>query len=165
MNFKKLPWTEAEDDIMRADYKRLGSVVVMGLLPGRTRKAIEQRAVGLGISHSRCDPWTEEEDAMLLKFWPEMGAGCSRMFPNRTKTSVQTRARKMRIGSVLARKPKAPPVPEEVVNVTRIEFPDDEPLVKTRFDKRTARGCYGFIPGGPVSSIFHLASAIGGNQP
>ena len=163
MNFKKLPWTDAEDDIMRADYKRLGSVVVMGLLPGRTRKAIEQRAVGLGVSHSRCDPWTDEEDAMLLKFWPEMGAGCARMFPNRSKTSVQTRARKMRIGSVLARKPKVPPAPVEVIKVERVIF--GEPLIESSADKRGGRSCFGFIPGGRVSSIWALASAIGGSQP
>lgn len=158
MNFKKSPWTEAEDGIMRADYKRLGSVACMALLPGRTRKAIEQRAVGLGVSHGRCDPWTAEEDAMLIQLWPSMGAGCERLFPNRSKTSVQTRARKMRIGSVLARKPKAPPVPAEVIKVERGMF--GGPLVESNADKRDGRSCFGFIPGGRVSSVFDLAKGI-----
>jgi hypothetical protein len=107
--------------------------------------------------------WSPEEDALLARVWRESGQGCRHMFPDRTLSSIRTRAQYLRVKrdgrkraiAIQASKP-------EVFNVTRVQPHDDEPLLTSRFDKRTARGCYGFIPGGPVASIFHLASAIGG---
>lgn len=146
MTIKKRHWTPAEDAVMLADYIKFGTLAIERKLEGRSCTAIQQRAVTLGIAGVKGEPWTADEDAMLAKLWPAMGAKCCIHFPNRAKTAVQTRARRLRLQSVLARKPREKKIAEPAIY------------------RRKGKGSYGYIPGGPVASVFNLASAIGGNK-
>lgn len=105
--------------------------------------------------------WTPEEDALLVSLWPEMGMRCYPQFPGRTLSAIRSRVTKNLKLHRDGRK-RADVLAEGVV---RIESHDDEPLKASRSDTRQAKACYGFIKTGPVSSVFHLASAIVGDQP
>jgi len=49
-------WSSVEDDIVRKNYDSSGAslVVLQSLLPGRTRRAIGDRASQLGVAFKRC---------------------------------------------------------------------------------------------------------------
>ena len=87
-------WTTEEDKILIENYKDLGLKEVSKLLPNRTRNAINERAIKLGITehNSRGVPWTNKEIELLKKYYPTMGRECQMYLKNRTKQMITSRA-------------------------------------------------------------------------
>ena len=99
-------WTPEEDAILREHYPLYGTNIPSSLLPERTKDSIQGRAVVHHLQRIKIrsldDPWTPEEDAALLKYYPEYGAYIPYDLLNRTKVSVQERATQMRLRKVCA---------------------------------------------------------------
>jgi hypothetical protein len=71
LNFGPL-WTEAEDEIVRREYKIGGAAAARRALPHRSANAISQRAIVLNVSSPHV--WSERDEKLLV-FWWESGLG------------------------------------------------------------------------------------------
>lgn len=69
---KPSAWSPDEDELMRRHYIANGAVGMVPMLPGRTRKAVSQRALKLGLSVPQ--DWTAEQDAILVAHYRSDGA-------------------------------------------------------------------------------------------
>ena len=99
-------WRWAEDEVILKRYRTIGAKKCLPLLPGRTWRAIKNRASILGVrvekvsycairaeNSGRGLPWTKVEDAVLLEFYPKGGASCcTKRLPGRTEASIYIRA-------------------------------------------------------------------------
>lgn len=90
-------WTEREDDILRTYQERktrsckIAWAVLLPLLPGRTKRAINQRVSRLGVARLR--QWTPNEDATLKLEWGVVGVrSLMAKFPRRTWPAIFQRA-------------------------------------------------------------------------
>lgn len=91
-----IPWTEAEENIIRQEYAQGTSMSkIMELLPGRTRNAIVFRAEKMEIIHPVI--WSEEELRVLKQYYPAMGTHVVEMLPGRTRAAVKSMAYNMKI--------------------------------------------------------------------
>lgn len=112
-------------------------------VPDKRGKAMSKLT---GDETGHYNPWTPEEDALILAAYKEKGSAYieKRLQGNRTRKSIERRA--SRLGAT-----------------QRLKTPRkkrDTPLVTKREEKRNTRSCFGYIPSGPAPSIFHLAEAI-----
>jgi hypothetical protein len=88
------PWTEADDQILRAGYRRGNAANVAAAL-GRTVGAVRARAMAIGATVAR--HWTATEEALLWKLW---GSLSLRQIANRvrhTTGATYVRARELKI--------------------------------------------------------------------
>lgn len=108
--------------------------------------------------------WTPEKDLLLAAVWPDQGSDCLSLFPGHTLSSLRSRAAELKLKRNGRKRAVCRPKRLASIPVTRIEFYDDEPLVRNHHDKRPSKGGFGFIEGGPVHSIWAFASAIGGSH-
>jgi len=92
-------WTKPELDILRREYPNLGIIglVRSGLLPNRTLLAIKDKAQREGIRDTNPRskrPWTEEEDAVLKRYFTRLGVQGiidRELLPGRTKGAIRGR--------------------------------------------------------------------------
>ena len=92
-----IKWTDAEDNIMKEYYPKIG-VMVVDILPARTTNAIKNRANYLGLIYKETyNSWTQEEVDILRAYYPIEGKKCSSRIPNHSIRSVQAMAIKLNI--------------------------------------------------------------------
>lgn len=85
------PWTEAEEQIMLANYETLGPSGVQELLPDRTLSGIMSKSSGLGLCYRPF--WEEWEDQVIKDNYGLMPCGAmSEMLPRRTAIAIRQRA-------------------------------------------------------------------------
>ncbi len=81
-------WTKEADKLLAQEWPKQFSKCAH-MFPGRTLKAVRQRAQVIGAT---CFAWTEEEKRLLAKLWPTMGSNCVTAFPTRTKSAIRDKA-------------------------------------------------------------------------
>lgn len=84
-------WTKEADELLAQEWPKHFSKCAH-LFPGRTIKAVRQRAQVIGAT---CFMWTPEEKRLLSELWPSMGSNCVAAFPTRTKSAVRDKAQEM----------------------------------------------------------------------
>lgn len=95
-------YTKQEDEYLKIWYAHIGPKRCSEYL-GRSTQSVQYRANRLGLfyrnlSTSSNKPWTKEEDAILAKFYEELGYdGCKEYFPERSKTAVIQRAHVLKL--------------------------------------------------------------------
>jgi hypothetical protein len=83
-------WTAAEDAVLRREY-RGNPAAFVARLPGRSAKAIQVRAVALGVTVPT--RWSPTEDAILRREWHDVGARTLKgKLPGRTWHAIRGRA-------------------------------------------------------------------------
>ena len=89
-------WSEQEMKILFENYPKMG-LSVCKLLPGRTGKQCKQKAnqYNLKVEYEPNNPWTEEENDLLKKYYPLCGYKVPGL--NRNKTAIQRRARLLKL--------------------------------------------------------------------
>ena len=98
-----VPWTAAEELIVRSIYRERGAKACAELLPGRSESAIVNRARALGLQR-RKPGWLAKELALLQREYPIGGlAGCAAVLPGRTAQAIYQQAHNLGM--------TAPPVP------------------------------------------------------
>lgn len=111
--------------------------------------------------------WSPEEEELLAKVWPVMGIYCARLFEKRSKKAIEGRAYTLGLYRDVPGKRTFGVCPHLLIEVAKAEVveepieeesQDDEPLVLTKEDQRDQKSSYGFIPTGPVASVFHLGA-------
>ena len=85
-------WTESELAIIRTHYRR-GINYVHTLLPERTPSTIQLQANKMGLRNK--PHWSDEEERIMLAFYPVMGTKVSRMLPGRTGEAIMKCAQKL----------------------------------------------------------------------
>lgn len=87
-------WTRPEDDLIRKLYPPGNYAELRAALPDRTWRAIQQRAIQLGIRRIGSGAtWTHEEDVKLTSLYPSASWDDLLVaFPGRSKTAIQVRA-------------------------------------------------------------------------
>jgi len=99
-------WTEKENNLLINYYKDYpdgnGLIDFVKVnLPDRTYLACKARANALGLTTPNVIPWTDEEDDIIKKYYPEGGPKiCLTYLMNRTSTSISQRAIKLGINMV-----------------------------------------------------------------
>lgn len=83
-------WTDAENALMRQHYQTGGTEALLPMLPRRSRKAINERALVLGLTRSTA--WTPEQDRLLLMRYAAVGAAAVGELVGRTELAVRYRA-------------------------------------------------------------------------
>jgi hypothetical protein len=131
INFRASVWSEQEDALLREHYVSKGGPWVTEQLTERTYKAVQQRAVKLGLKHRSHKYWTTKEDRLLIEHFPAMGRKTHDLFPGRTLESVLHRAVTLGVKSEV----KRGPAPRSL-------------------------GVIGSISGGAVSSVFDLGQKV-----
>ena len=93
-------WRDAELDILKSDYPRVGTAVT-DRLPGRNVESVTIMANRLGLKKSpNCEigfrPWSEEERALLEKnMHLSVSEQQATLFPGRTKRAVEKARERM----------------------------------------------------------------------
>jgi hypothetical protein len=93
----KGPWTEEEDDLLRnyVPYEQKGNwVAVAEHVPGRTAKQCRERWSLCLDPNIRKDPWTTQEDDLLLRLHDKHGnawALIAKYLPGRTENATKSR--------------------------------------------------------------------------
>lgn len=108
------------------------------------------------------DAWTDREDDVICRCWPTMGRGCApelrAIAPvHRTDRAIQNRAHLLGVRDERRNRPRAEP-PVKLVSVVVRRLADDEPLIVEKENRRGVRSSFGYIPDGPVASVFHLGA-------
>lgn len=94
---KFVPWTDAEDVIVREHYGEEGYDILKSL-PGRTMQAVKRRAYDLKVTGESSRPWTEEEIAILREHYATKSPKeLVTLLPGRTEVSIAGRARKLNL--------------------------------------------------------------------
>ncbi|MEW7987698.1 MAG: hypothetical protein AB2765_17645 [Candidatus Thiodiazotropha endolucinida] len=97
-------WTLQEDELIAGHYQKQGLQWVVDRLANRSRAAVVQRAMKLGI---RGRQWTGAEDYVLRRCYRQFGATyCRRYMPRRSEIAIMSRAR--RLGLIRNRKSTVP---------------------------------------------------------
>ncbi|RKZ80642.1 MAG: hypothetical protein DRR19_23300 [Candidatus Parabeggiatoa sp. nov. 1] len=96
-----LKWTEEELDILKENCT-LESKALQQFLPGRSADTIAAKRRQLETSGEITTPrrkqsWFPEEDAILQRYYPTEGMDCEKRLPNRSRYSVDMRARRLGI--------------------------------------------------------------------
>lgn len=84
-------WIEAEDDRLHAAYATTYGHKLKAQFPGRTNRAIYQRAALLGLRSKTL--WTKEDDAVVVTQYPRIGAAACATLLNRTLAATYARAK------------------------------------------------------------------------
>lgn len=110
-------WTDAEDEVLRANYADSTIDILIELLPDRTVQAIQTRAKTLRLSKSYSSGWstrwTDAEDEILRANYAESTmTRLLELLPGRTKGGIYLRAFNLRISKPLP-EPKPPKPPKE----------------------------------------------------
>jgi hypothetical protein len=87
-------WTPDEDRILTERYQ-LGVDHLVGILPNRSRSAIQQRAFKLGVQVERRPRWTEKEDRQVANLYGSLPNKDLAKALGRTASSVKRRAAKL----------------------------------------------------------------------
>ena len=99
-------WTEEEDNLLIDFYsKNEGGVGLISFVKenfkDRTYGACKARARVLGLSEPNVVPYTEEDDEIIRKYYPEGGAKvCLQYLANRDSNSIVQRASKLNVSYV-----------------------------------------------------------------
>ena len=129
-------WSPFEDQQILEHYAAKGAQVVSDFL-GRPAWSVHKRAQKIGATYLKNTRWTPEETERLKAVWETEGTRCARRFPGRTASAIEQRAKVLGLRTEVDRRRR------------RNEDPDAP---------RQKRSCFGYIPGGPVVSVFHLGS-------
>lgn len=101
---RRLPWSEAEMDIIRRHYSQgTEAEALTRLLPGRSVSAIFSRAEAMGVFSGRF--WREDELRILKAQYPVVGTAVMHQLPGRNKVAVRVMAK--RLGLKKSRESKA----------------------------------------------------------
>jgi hypothetical protein len=101
---RRVPWTEGEDDAVRAHYPEHGRFWEgwEDLLPGRTPPAIARRAQLLKIRKGSVgNRWSEAEEEAVAREFPSHGQdweGWAEILPGRTPGAIKARASALGVG-------------------------------------------------------------------
>lgn len=96
-------WSDEEKEILTNYYKahedesRIDLTDLLTLLPRYSKTQIINQAAFLGISNNKRKPWTEEEDAIIIQYYPSLGIKIQEKLPDRTTTAIIGRASKLQI--------------------------------------------------------------------
>ena len=82
-------WTDAEIEILKQWYPKIGSNVCEKL--NKSRSACMHKAIKLNLKYDD-RPWTEEEDKLLYEKYPKIGRGVSEFLANRSISAIRSRA-------------------------------------------------------------------------
>ncbi|KAK8846404.1 hypothetical protein M9Y10_020422 [Tritrichomonas musculus] len=93
---KRLPFTTRENMIIKKAVKSIGEdwAAIAKKLPGRTPKQIHDRYINYLRDNLRTDPWTTEEDEVLIKMYKIIGPKWSKMIsclPGRSGNDIKNR--------------------------------------------------------------------------
>ncbi len=128
-------WEDWEDETIIQHYPSEG-VLVAKRLPKRNKDTCMARAQALGvISHSELCPrnrqWTEDEDAIIKKYYPTEGSKCLIRLNGRSQRSVYQRANALGVIHT-------PAVwTEEEDNILKTFYPLEGSKCRYRFDNKT----------------------------
>ena len=88
-------WSADEDNFLREHYLERSLQWVVDRLINRSRAAVAQRAMKLGI---RGRKWSDTEDYVISVCYEKFGAAyCRRYMPKRTEIAIMSRARRLRV--------------------------------------------------------------------
>lgn len=87
-------WTKDEDNLLIEKYVEVGLFGMRKLFPNRTKGAIHERAMKLGLTIPN-RRWSSEEIELLKKYYPSMGKECVKYFVGRTKQMIILKANKI----------------------------------------------------------------------
>ena len=93
-------WTSLEDKILKDNYSSIPHSELQKLLPGRSLDSIRGRAKVFGLH--KLNMWTEEEEELLKRHYPEVGSDIYKLIPRHTKESCVDKANRM--GLIMHRK-------------------------------------------------------------
>ncbi|HUY44240.1 MAG TPA: hypothetical protein VMV92_00725 [Streptosporangiaceae bacterium] len=95
----RLPWSTAEDEVVRENYGQRTVAEITALLPGRSAKAVDNRAWRLGVSRrGSLRSWTASDLTDLRESYQNMTAAEISVLTGRTEGSVRQRATRLDIG-------------------------------------------------------------------
>ena len=95
--YKKVMWTEREDEQLRQAINQVGFKnwsVVADMVPGRTGKQCRERWFGMLNPELAKEDWTPEEDQLLIRLHGEYGnswAKIAEFMPRRSRISLRNR--------------------------------------------------------------------------
>lgn len=85
-------WSLEEDNFLKENYLEGKGLDVCVERLNRTRISCQKRAKRLGLTAQKNKPWTEEEDKILIQYYPIIGSDVINMLPNRSRRSCVARA-------------------------------------------------------------------------
>lgn len=71
MNLNGRPWTEEENEVLRVSYE-VETLETIAKRLDRTKEAIYQRAIKLGIAKAKYKTWSRDDDDFLLANWGKL---------------------------------------------------------------------------------------------
>ena len=93
---KRIPFTEKENKLIKKMVKKVGKdwEEISKFIPGRTPKQIHDRYINYLRDGLKKDPWTSEEDEILINMYQEIGNKWSKMIkklPGRSGNDIKNR--------------------------------------------------------------------------
>lgn len=99
------PWSDEEDNFLKSVVNEMDIIkrknvikIFQDKYPYRTENSIKARMKILRLSRiENIRFWSVKEDDIIKKYYPTIGTECVKMLPSRTKESIKTRAKKLKI--------------------------------------------------------------------
>jgi hypothetical protein len=113
---RKNDWQPHEVAIVREHYAKLGLSGVHAMLPGRTKKAINNKALEIKVTQPQF--WTQEHDELIRQNYTAHGAEYVSKLTGRSVCSVRYRAARLKVPGD---KQRAPRIMHEAKKKNRIE--------------------------------------------
>lgn len=93
---KRIPFTDIENRIIRESVRKMGEKwdAISEKLPGRTPKQIHDRYINYLRDGLKAEPWSKEEDDILMKMYKLIGPKWSKMMinlPGRSGNDIKNR--------------------------------------------------------------------------
>lgn len=93
---KRIPFTDIENRIIRESVRKMGEKwdAISKKLPGRTPKQIHDRYINYLRDGLKAEPWSKEEDDILMKMYKLIGPKWSKMMinlPGRSGNDIKNR--------------------------------------------------------------------------
>lgn len=85
---RKNTWTQAEDDVLRANYGALGPAGIQPMLPRRTYQAVQARAGQLGLTSPRRKDMTEKKEGNPMTNKTDANSPGYEFFPARATVDL-----------------------------------------------------------------------------
>jgi len=98
----RLDWSKEQDQIIRKNYTKHGSVYTAALL-GRSMESVQHRALRLGVPGHGIRTWTKKEVAFLRLQYPKLPVSKICRILKRTEQSVRGKIHLLRLGGVPSR--------------------------------------------------------------